>query len=500
MNYYYVDSSLSSNGDGSLNTPFNSINSIFSATIAFPFTVLIKSGTVEKTNVNQSGNSLLLNSSSEQSFITKWGLGTNPVLVQKDGSKILFDVMLSNTVVSHIDFWSNDESQSVNMVHVTADPLSGNDANVYVDCCNFHTPPQCDSGDALWALQVMARADIQKRTNKFGARNCNFYETTRGVQILGNYNWPTGTEDDNSLEKWDSYGAVALNCGFVNVKQDGAVLNFVSSKTTDEDDDYTSKIQGSKYSYTRWDYKNRYTVAFWTVFCKGAMILDCDVRGQQGLAADKLAYDFDVMCQNCIVRRCTSSNNGGGFILAIAYGDNPTEKPKPTTESNYDWYVTKQWGNNGNLVEDCVSYNDGIYRNQAFGPNSSKIKIEGWISGLMIKNLKVYDTQSRGGGFDILDDCKYSSSDLNGGTVCAISDSSFNYKRKSVDQSFYFNSDTASSNSSLISVNNSSLWSQAMGDSGLEFNGVTASNPSYSDPGLMSFPDSSPSDLTKLLA
>ncbi len=76
MNKYYVDPSVSTNGIGTIESPFNSIDNAIAAGIQHPFTLHLKAGTVSKFSYsNNTTNSFFNNKTTVQSVITRYGVG-----------------------------------------------------------------------------------------------------------------------------------------------------------------------------------------------------------------------------------------------------------------------------------------------------------------------------------------------------------------------------------------------------------------------------------------
>ena len=82
MKTIYIDHDEKYNGNGSLNRPFNTIEELYGLQIEHPVTILIKKGNVFHFSLTDL-NGIFYNNTSEKSFLSSYGEGSNPVWITK---------------------------------------------------------------------------------------------------------------------------------------------------------------------------------------------------------------------------------------------------------------------------------------------------------------------------------------------------------------------------------------------------------------------------------
>ena len=493
MNNYYIDPSLSSNGTGTIDSPYNTWASLATIAPSFPFTIYIKRGTSERGNFNYSTLRNLVSTSDEQSFIMPYGTGADPVLIQDSGTDQVLHLVLRKTSVVMIDFITNDVSQSADLVGLSAlTTTSDTSVDVWASLCNFRSFPYCMQSQYVKGLSVYANRDVNAPANKLGAKDCVFDFLSRGVQVLGNYNVPS-TQDatTNVGDRYRSNGAVVDGCSFTNMRDDGAILNRVtspSSAANDTSNDLVSKISNCFYSSYRWnaDNSNFYTqsasVAFWTVYSNRTVIEYCEVQGSYATHADRMAFDFDIMTWDCVIRYCYSHNNAGGILLFISNAEGDGSQSQPSGTSNTEWFINRRWGQGNNVMHDCISYNDGTTRaSSASGLWMSKFRLFGYSSNCSVKNLTIIDNLSSSRHCFIQQYSKFLASD----SVTSVTFSKNIFQFRNLTNTDMIRGDTTTDTQGAIKYATNNIYSDALGENAFTIasyadgGGNTQTNPKF---------------------
>lgn len=394
MNHYYVDTRNSNAGDGSKNNPYKKLSSFFKSAVSQPFTLHLLGGQYELINETIYPWSQFINNSSEQSFIT----------VDKVGDSEYFDLIntsntvhlggkLNQTTIRNIQFKHVGAVCDSSKVDITPEAQATNKiANVWLEDCNFISAPWTKQTNKVFAVSIKGWDSALNEAHKFGARRCNVYNCTAGINAMGNAEPTSSTSNigDNKRGK----GIVIEYCGFVDVPGDCAILNGATSELdpyTQGVNDLTSRITGC-YATQQNNPTLQYTftASMWFYSSNKCLIDNCQVINSIGSLNDKQAFDFDEMCWDNLIRNCYTVGNCGGFVLTSSWGGR--EKPSGYAGTDYDWYYTQRFGGGNNKVINCISYNDGTIR--------GIVQLQGFVYNMTFKNNTVIRTQ-RSGNYDL---------------------------------------------------------------------------------------------------
>lgn len=512
MNNYYIDPSASENGTGTQESPYNSWAALKTLTPVSPFTIYVKRGTSERGNFNYSTLRNLVSTSDEQSFIMPYGTGANPVLIQADGSDQALHLVLRKTSVVMIDFFTNEVSQSADIVALStmATTDEGDTVNVWASFCNFKSFPETMISQYIKGISINANRDVNAASNMLGVKDCTFDYLSRGVQVLGNYNVPSDQDTTTNVgDRYRSNGAVVERCSFTNMRDDGAILNRCASPESanfDTTNDLQSRI--SVVSFTSYrantaasdNYTQAPSVPFWMVYSNRIVIEYAYVSGSYAARGDRMAFDFDIMTWDCVIRYCYSHNNAGGILLFISNADGDGSQSQPSGVSNEEWFVNKRWGQGNNVMHDCVSFNDGTTRaGSASGLWMSKFRYFGYASNCVVRNLTIIDTISSSRHCFIHQYAKFKASD----NVTPVTfDSNLFYFRKLTNTAI-IRGDTTTDTQGLVKYKNNNIYSEALGASGLSVpTYADGGGNTYDNPGFEFIPKMAPStpDAAKLIS
>lgn len=470
MDNYYIDPSAASNGTGTQESPYNSWAALGVITPSFPFTVFVKRGTVEVCNYDFSALRNLVSTSSEQSYIKPYGTGANPVVMQADGSKPALSLVLRKTSILMIDGRTNPVSQSADIITLSAmATTAANDTvNVWASFCDFSAHPSTMIGQYMKGIAVVANRDVNAAANCMGVTDCTFDYLSRGTQVLGNYNVPSDQDPTTNVgDRYRSNGAVVENCSFTNMRDDGAILNRCTSPAS-AGYDTTNPLQSriSRVSYTSYrantatsdGFTQAPAVAFWMVYSNRVVIEYAYVSGSYAARADRMAFDFDIMTWDCVIRYCYSHNNAGGLLLFISNIDGDGSQSQPSGTSNTEWFVNRRWGSGNNVMHNCISYNDGTTRaGTASGIWMSKVRAFGYISNCQVRNITMIDTLSSTRGCFIQQYLKFTPSD--NVTSITFEDTLLHYRRAS--DIGLIRTDTSVNTAGLVKFSGCNLYSEA---------------------------------------
>lgn len=470
MNNYYIDPSATDNGTGTIDSPFNSWAVLGTLQPSFPFTINVKRGTSERGNFSYPLLNNLVSTSDEQSFIQPYGTGSNPVIIQGDGTVSALQLVLRKTTVLMIDVITNEVSQSADLVALSAlTTLTDPSVNVYASYCNFKSFPYTMISQYCKGLAVVANRGVNAAANEMGCLNCTFDYLSRGVQVLGNYNVPSDQDPTTNVgDRYRSNGGVVDQCSFTNMRDDGAILNRCTSPDSanyDTSNSLVSKISNCYYSSYRANtaaadnFTQAPSVAFWTVYSNRTVIEYCTAIGSYASRADRMAFDFDIMTWDCVVRYCYSANNAGGILLFISNADGDGSQAQPSGTSNTEWFINRRWGQGNNVMHDCVSFNDGISRAaSASGLWMSKFRYFGYASNCSVKNLTIIDTLSANRATIMHQYGKFTASD--NVTSINIQDTIFHYRRLAVAPAI-IRGDTTTDTQGLVKFKSNNMYSEA---------------------------------------
>lgn len=403
LNEYYIDPSARINGIGSKSSPFNTVSMIESTQLVAPMAVYIRRGTRERGNwkINHAG---FLNQA-QQSYITAYGDGPAPVLLPADPSKAILEILAGqNLIVGGFDVIVDTNSCTADpLIHIYAVGNDQGNANVYLNNVVFKYSAHCIVGPSCKAFQINGVANTpvgtpypyDRRPNNIGIENVTVYNGAVGGAIKGHASRQIAPSVDNSTAAtYRAYNATARNCSFVNMKGDGIILH--SAEGPD------SGMHNCNLSAYRYDSESKdgaikpYQAGFWYYNCNGCVSENLVVDGMSPVATDRMAFDFDNQTSNCVFRYCVSRNNGGGLVLCVQNIDMPSG-----VTNEYDWFVTKGWGNNNNVIEYCISYNDGIATDpdpKNWWGRYHKVMAFNSVNNFTVRNCLFIDTVTGGDG------------------------------------------------------------------------------------------------------
>ena len=385
MNYFWIDPDVSTSGSGTLASPFKSLNDFFSlSSVTHPLTIYIKSGT-SMTGGNVDTNNLLYNTTGEQSYIYPYGDSSLiPKIVQSGAENAALIIgKAKNISIYGIEFigpFSPYALSSISPYRTSSDE----NANVWLVGCKWKAKAVFAQTwvPALWFTSV----NDLGRVSSFGLRDCSFENTPRGVWIQGNGNMPSG-QTTNIGDRYYGYGIRAENVSCVNVGGDGIIISnaaSVSDPLSSIDATTSSGLFNCTYRSSRIDFQANASVPFWMSNCNKVVFDHLTVVNNYAARGglDKCAYDFDILCQNCLIQYSTSNGCGGGFLLTSNYANQVPALPSGTDV--YTWYYTNRFGNCDNTVRYCSSFNDGW--------GKQKIQWQGYTFNLNFHNVTFFDT------------------------------------------------------------------------------------------------------------
>jgi len=396
-NNYYFDSNNSSVGDGTINNPWRQLDKLLA--LVPPYSAQLKKGSVFVGNW-KIAHALFLNQA-EVSYITAYGdSGPRPILKMLDASEPVIEIVnAQNIYITDIDIIIDNpfcDADPVLLLH----PIGNNEhvANVYVKHMTFTYSPVCKIKSRTRAIQLNSNSGTEvyptpRRASFIGIEKVTVYNGDVGANVKGVAPPEMIAGNSNASDAtFRPYNATATDCAFINMRGDGCIMFGVEGESSGMHRCiYTGYRYDSEYIDASGDAVTPYQAAFWYYNCYGCVSTYLEAYGCQPIRSDRMAFDFDQLTSNCVFRYCISKDNGGGALLAIML-----DKPEGVMAGE-DWFVNKNWGNNNNLMEYCVSYNDG-WSTVKNGWNGwyHKTMFFAYVNRLTVRNCLFIDTMTRG--------------------------------------------------------------------------------------------------------
>lgn len=487
MNNYYIDSSVSTSGDGSYASPFKQFSDFFALTsVTHPITLNVRNGLVYNGGAVDN-NYLLYNTTSDTSYLKTYGEGSAPVIVARDDQNercirwgkvrnfISEKIILAGTMVAN-------PLGNVNPCMIEGD----NNTNVWLNDWEFHGigGKQQAWAPAFWFAAVNF---VLGNAGYFGMNNPKFVNTARGVWVMGISDVPSGTTDNNT-DRYYAYGVRINNPSFINVGGDGVIMSNCASinnpKSYDIDDVIADKnysgIVNPSYTSFRSDMQGNASVAMWFSNCNKCFFYKPQVNGSMGAkyGIDKQSVDFDILCHDCLIDGAYS-RNASGLLLTSNYASQVPAKPSGT--SDFDWYYTAGYGNKNNTIRNSISYNDGT---EATRP---KMLIQGFTYNLMVENCIFIDMVTTDANLMTI----YGGFTLTNSVYCAVL-SNVTFYAPNAKTIRMLGSGSTSGTDSLVSATNCNLFASSSVTPTWPTNGLMTNNTSV-DPLFYNCPASSPS-------
>ena len=522
MQTLYVDPSQTTNGSGTKDNPYNTVNAALSAA-THPFSILIKKGTDVRNNdyINDTTGKLL-NASGSMGYIGSYGDDLAPLVSNRPRWYMngLCNEQIKSTScrwldISGIDFYNQvrvvQSSLGTRNIMLTTLGDENSLANVFVHDCGFHGDPRSNSMQSGGNQRICLFADSTGTTisHVMKVYDCQFTEVGSGVYIRGNTNFQDLTT--NVGDALRSYGCSVMGCSFVDLVNSAVLLHTVASKTSWKDSGHPmwSGFRKSRYSSYRWD-KNGADAAFWMWHCNRVGGEYLEVSGMQGMSLDGMAFDIDGMCWDCGFRYCFTKNNVSSMMFVC--GSNAALSEWDPDKYTYkEWFYDRRMGSGNNTYEYIFSFNDGVQRLSAV-PAGLDIGTE--ITAAVVRNSKcqfnnkinnctIIDTVSdlrklliNSNVYDTGDD-----------TIPALTmNSNLFFSRylasTNIMNHVLYSNDTVSNNQGLappkqMLLNNNLMFSDAWSSGATpDLSLFTVTNGKYVDPYFKYLPNSAPSGLT----
>lgn len=393
MNYYYIDPTATSSGNGTIASPYRSFTALISAGIIHPCIIYLKRGTTLCENANF-GVSGLANTTGTMSYIDCYGSGPLPIWLNKkyvtvgtalDGYTYSgMHITARNTqniTIQNIEFYTKNDLTVVDNnpssflwleLPAATTEIS---ANVWVNQCKFHGDPIIRSGKHTWyesVVNIKVNANATNRVNYFGVRYCDFYNVSRPINIVGNH-WTADDITNNATGTYYSRGVKVEHCSMVGISKGGCQFAGVESKNSayvvDVDQSVMRDISYSKY---RWDnaLENSDTLyadaGFWTYRCNRVMLENIRGGGMWPSVTDNELIDFDYLSWDCVARYNIGFNNAAS-ILFMGHSSTTSQGGSRAAYSSYSstytqaqWFYERRNGQGNNIVEFCYFFNDGV--------------------------------------------------------------------------------------------------------------------------------------------
>lgn len=370
MQYLYVDPTDDNNKP--IPSAYKTISSAISAINSYPFTILLRKGTIIKESIN----ARLVNSSNIMSYFDSYGDGPPPKWISTSNSTGQLSSWNARCLtIQNIHFMDRDDGFISSACSVNL-RCSGNTlgiSDVHVKKCYFtgnsfsvSNPVKTIIGRHV-QLFAVSYDDPSTPSHKLSVEDCMFNMVNAGIYIRGNTYVSDTT--DNRGDQNRTYGAKVLRCSFTNIVQEGVLMHTCASKNDAyTDDEWQSCVKDCYYSSYRWDKFNTsgastYDAPFWMWHCNKVMFEHLNVHGSYPMQPDNMAVDIDGMCWDNVVRYVYST--GCARTIMFVSADNAGLQPSPPPGmSNYEFYYIRRNGSGNNIVEYCFSFNDGIQRLQ----------------------------------------------------------------------------------------------------------------------------------------
>lgn len=375
---FFIDLNAKVNGTGSEQSPFN--NAEVLNTLRYPYTVKIKRGGRQSVKIKLPS----MRGQNEQTTITAYGEGVNPVLIASNASAPVLDSSLvKNLLISGIDFvcpFINYASQ--NLVYLRADSGGVNHkANVIFEKSTIRYMHPVNIKTKAVYIDAISGPGITYRNDTLKVRDVNIYGGHWGVQIH------SGSAYDLSGGKTEMYKGCDIlinNVAVIDAVGDGCQVNYANGQGK-------PVITNCYYRSERYTYSNElWTAPFWLYGCDDAGIEYCESAGSMLHARDKMGFDLDGQCSGCWVRYCYSHNNGGGFgMFTDTYS-----KPFNNLAEMESVLINQKMGNVNNTMEYCLSYNDGVSRG-GYPGRWLKFTVVRNVINATVKNCTFIDTLSK---------------------------------------------------------------------------------------------------------
>lgn len=484
MNNFWINPDVTASGDGSEAAPFKTLSDFFAlSTVTHPITVFIRAGT------SQAGqfidvNNLLNNTGNEMSFIKPYGIGHLPIIAQAVGASTAFSLTKARKLkidsIHFVGLCNGTAFININPINTA----SSNRADVYVENCVVEGRAGVAQSYYL-AMWLTANTSLGGEISYFGLKNTKFIHVPKGVWVQGNSAAPA-SQVGNIGDSYYGRGVVVDGCSFIDVAGDGAIMSNCCS-TNDPRvlrDADTSGIFNSVYRSGRMDFQNQATVAFWLSNCNKVLMSNLavynSVSSRGGL--DKTAYDFDILCWDCLLEYSFSSGNGGGFLLTSNYANQVKSRPDGTSVN--DWYYTNRYGNGNNTARYCLSFNDGW--------NKHRVWWQGYVFNLTFQNVTFIDTISK----TFAAGAMYLSNNLPtvGLGITGLIFDSCNFYAPNSSALSYLGTDSNTGTDALSKFTNNNFFGGAGITPTVPTNAVVAGN-TATDPMYVNCPTSSPSTI-----
>ncbi|EMQ0911109.1 TPA: hypothetical protein MEC06_003969 [Klebsiella pneumoniae] len=370
MQYLYVDPSDDANKP--IPSAFKTVTEAIAAITSYPFSILIRRGTILKEAVN----ARLVNTSPEMCFIDSYGSG--PATKWISASTTVGQIRSWNArklTIQNIHFIDREDgyASTASPVNLECSGDSNGIADVHVKNCYFTgnnfsvSNPQKNMVGRHVELRAVAYDNPDTPAHKLSVEDCMFNMVNAGIYIRGNTYAADTT--DNRGDGSRTYGAKVLRCSFTNVVQEGVLMHTCASKNDAyTDDEWQSCVRDCYYSSYRWDKFSTsgaatYDAPFWMWHCNRVLFEKLEVHGSYPMAPDNMAVDIDGMCWDNVVRYVYST--GCARTVMFVSADNAgLQAAPPAGMSNFEFYYTRRQGSGNNVVEYCFAFNDGIQRLQ----------------------------------------------------------------------------------------------------------------------------------------
>lgn len=386
MNYYYVDPSQNINGNGSKESPFNSMDALVSSGVSFPYTIYIKRGTTFSWSYQDlTTNSIFYNTSTTQSHITSYGEGKKPIWFSMGLDKRHLYSSLMNVAFHDLQI-SPPPGGEFTGGYLYGVPY-GNTANS--NLCNlefynldFIGTPESIGGsvgskEISMILLLVDNGGANNIAHKIYIHDIYADHVNCGIFVRGNPHLSDTTTYRGDQKK--SYGVRVIDVSFTNIINYGVLLAGCASKNKNRNvrtDDMESGFDGIYYSSYKTNVYNpntdpygyttaRYDVPLWMTMCSYVTGQNFEVHGSGPGKPDRYALDFDWHCNNCLMRWGYTTNNAKSFMFIQGPFSNSWYSAHgytPLSTDPYTLYYTYGAGCYDNVYEYILSYNDGIGR------------------------------------------------------------------------------------------------------------------------------------------